>query len=109
MSQAIAINADNFVSEVLEYPGVVLVDFWGPGCGPCRMLAPILDQVAAENEGKVKVVKVDVYESSDVANHYGISSIPTLLLFKNGNVMEQFFGVQSKARIQSALDETLNA
>ncbi|MDO4574905.1 MAG: thioredoxin [Planctomycetia bacterium] len=108
MSQAVSVSADHFVGEVLEFPGVVLVDFWGPGCGPCRMLAPILDQLAAENDPKkVKIVKVDVYESSEVANHYGITSLPTLLFFKNGEVVEQLLGMQSKARIQSTIDENI--
>ena len=105
MGQTIAVNANNFVSEVLEFPGIVLVDFWGPGCGPCRMLAPILDQLAAEELPNVKIVKVDIYDSPEVANHYGISSIPTIIVFKNGNIVEQMLGLQSKAKLLSIIEE----
>ena len=105
MGQAISVNAENFVSEVLEYPGLVLVDFWGVGCGPCRMLAPIMDQLAAQDFPNVKIVKVDIYESDEVANHYGISSIPTILVFKNGDVVDQLMGLQSKAKLESVIQE----
>ena len=107
MSQAKPVTGENFVPEVLEQPGLVLVDFWGVGCGPCRMMAPTIDALAAENEGKVKVVKVDVSEADEVANHYGITAIPTFLLFKNGNVVEQFMGVVQKPKLQAAIDENL--
>lgn len=105
MGKALQVNSDNFVKEVLEYAGIVLVDFWGPGCAPCRALAPVLDAVAAANEGRAKVVKVDIAESDDVANHYGITTIPTILVFKNGDLIEQFMGVQSKTKLQSVIDE----
>ncbi len=107
MGKAILVNADNFVSEVLEFSGVVLVDFWGPGCAPCRAFAPVVDAIAEANEGTAKVVKVDIAESDEVANHYGITTIPTILVFKNGDLIEQFMGVQSKSKLQSVIDENV--
>lgn len=107
MGKALQVNSDNFVSEVLEFPGIVIVDFWGPGCAPCRALAPVLDAVAEANEGTAKVVKVDIAESDDVANHYGITTIPTILVFKNGDLVEQLMGVQSKAKLQSVIEENM--
>lgn len=104
MGQPITVSAENFVSEVVEHQGIVLVDFWGQGCGPCRMLAPILDQIAAENDA-VKVAKIDVYESAEIANHYGVMSIPTVLVFKNGEVVDQMVGAQSKAKLEEVLRE----
>lgn len=105
MGKAAQVNSDGFVSEVLEFPGVVIVDFWGPGCAPCRALAPAVDAIAEANEGRAKVVKVNIAESDDVANHYGITTIPTILVFKNGDLIEQFMGVQSKAKLQAVIDE----
>jgi len=105
MGKALQVNAENFVKEVLEFPSVVLVDFWGPGCAPCRALGPVLDFIAEANEGRAKVVKVNIAESDEVANHYGITTIPTILAFKNGDLIEQFMGVQSKSKLQSIIDE----
>ncbi len=105
MGKAILVNSDNFVSEALEYPGVVLVDFFGPGCAPCRALAPVVDAIAEMNEGRAKVVKVNIAESDDVANHYGITVIPSILVFKNGDLIDQLDGVQSKAKLQAVIDE----
>lgn len=107
MGKALQINSDNFVSEVLEFPGVVLVDFWGPGCAPCRALAPALDAIAEANADTAKVVKVDISESDEVATHYGITTIPTILVFKNGDLIDQLMGVQSKAKLQAVIDENL--
>ncbi|MBE6428222.1 MAG: thioredoxin [Planctomycetaceae bacterium] len=105
MGKALQINSDSFVNEVLEYPGVVLVDFWGPGCAPCRALAPVLDAISEANDGVAKVVKIDISESDDVANHYGITTIPTILVFKNGDLIDQLMGVQSKVKLQSIIDD----
>lgn len=101
------VGSDNFVEEVLQCPTLVMVDFWGPGCGPCRMLAPTVEALAAEYEGRVKVVKVNTAEAPDVATHYGISSIPTLLFFKDGNVVNELIGVQSKSRLEELFSEYL--
>ena len=99
------ITDDNFASEVLESTEPVLVDFWAPWCGPCRQLTPIVEELAAENAGAVKVAKLNVDEASKVAQEYGISSIPTLLLFKNGEVQQRVVGVKPKTQLQELLDE----
>ena len=105
MGAVAEINDDNFTSEVLESSEPVLVDFWAPWCGPCRQLAPIVEELAAENAGAVRVTKVNVDEAGKTAQEYGISSIPTLLLFKNGEVQQRIVGVKPKPQLQELLDE----
>ena len=99
----ITLNNDNFRQEVLESSIPVLVDFWAAWCGPCRMLAPIIDEVAKEYEGKVKVGKVNVDEEQELAVRYGIASIPTVILFKNGAIANKTIGFGSKAQITDML------
>ncbi len=97
-------NDQNFGTDVLSSGQPVLVDFWAPWCGPCRMLAPMIDQLATEYAGKVVVGKVNVDESPETAMKYGIQSIPTVLVIRGGEVVDQLVGVQPKARYASALE-----
>ncbi len=105
MHNAVEIMDQNFENEVIKSPLPVLVDFWATWCGPCRMIAPVVEELATENAGTVKVCKVNVDDSPNTAAGYGVSSIPTLMIFKNGQVVERFVGVQPKKRLQEALDQ----
>ena len=107
MSSTTAINDTTFTTEVLESQQPVLVDFWAPWCGPCRMVGPIVDDIAADYQDQVKVVKFNVDESSDVASRYGIRSIPTLIVFKEGQPVETLVGASPKATLIEALDKHL--
>ena len=103
----IQVNDDNFQKEVLESDGLVLVDFWAPWCMPCRMLAPTIEEIANEMEGKVKVCKMNVDESIQYPQQYGIMSIPTVMLFKNGQTVETMIGLQPKEEILKTIQEHL--
>jgi thioredoxin 1 len=104
MKTTIEINETNFESEVLQSTQPVLVDFWAEWCGPCKMLAPVLDEIAREQVGRAKVAKVNVDENPVLAARYDIQSIPTLLYFANGDVRNQTVGAVSKKRIVSDLE-----
>ncbi len=103
----IHINDDNWKSEVLESMVPVVVDFWAEWCGPCKAIAPILDEVSGELEGKIKIVKVNVDENQKLAGEFGIRSIPTLLIFKEGVVQEQMVGAMNKAALKEKLESHL--
>lgn len=103
------LNIDDatFETEVKNHPGLVLVDFWAPWCGPCRLIAPVLEELAAEYAGRVKITKVNVDENQPLAGQFGIKSIPTLLLFKDGNVVEQIVGAVPKQQLATRIDNNL--
>lgn len=105
----IQLTDDTFEKEVVQSPQPVLVDFWAPWCGPCRMLAPLVEELAKEYTGKVRVAKINTDEHPNAASRFRISAIPTLLFFKGGKVVEQLVGVHSKAEIKKTLDSLVAA
>jgi thioredoxin 1 len=101
----VEISDGSFETEVLKSDKPVLIDFWAPWCGPCRMIAPIVEELASENQDGIKVAKINIDDSPNTAATYGVSSIPTLMIFKKGDVVDRFVGVQPKKRLQEAIDQ----
>jgi thioredoxin 1 len=106
MSKALKFTDDSFENDVLNADEPVLVDFWAEWCGPCRVVGPVVDELAGEYEGKAKIGKVDV-DNNQIATEYGVRSIPTLLIFKNGEVVDQIVGAVPKTQLKKQLDAQL--
>jgi len=105
MGKTVELNESNFESAIAE--GVTMVDFWAPWCGPCRMVAPIVDELASEYEGKANICKVNTDENQDIAVKYGIRSIPSILFFKNGEQVDTIVGAVSKQTFEQKLNSLL--
>ncbi len=103
-SNIVVLTQANFAKEVLQSPQPILVDFWAEWCGPCKMLAPILDELAQEYDGRIRIGKVNIDEHQALAAEYGIHSIPTLLLFRNGQVADQIVGLRSKRDLKASFE-----
>ena len=109
MKSTTEVNVTNFNTEVLNSNEPVLLDFWAPWCGPCRMLGPVLDEIAREQAGRVKVAKVNVDENPDLAAQFQIQAIPTLIFFSKGEVKDRTMGAASKGSILAKLDALAKA
>lgn len=107
-ASASAVTDATFEDEVLNADVPVLVDFWAPWCGPCRMIAPLIDELASEYQGKMKAVKLNTDESPNVAGQYGIRSIPTVMIFKNGEKLDTVIGAVPKQTLQNTLEKFMD-
>lgn len=108
MGNVLNVTDDSFETEVKKSSVPVLVDFWAPWCGPCRALAPVIEELASEYDGKLKVVKVNTDDSLQTAQNYHISGIPTLIIFKDGEPVEQMVGNHKKSTLTDVLNKHLN-
>jgi thioredoxin 1 len=107
MSSVLEFDSNNFQQEVLSSELPVLVDFWAPWCGPCKMIGPMVEELADQYAGKAKVGKVNVDNNQQLASQYGIRGIPTLMIFKGGTAVESFVGMQQKSDLAAALDKNI--
>lgn len=107
MANAMKVDAGNWDAQVLKAPGLVLVDFWAVWCGPCQMVAPIVEELAQEYGDKLKVVKLNTDENPEVAGQYQIMSIPTIMFFKGGQVVEKLIGARPKRQFKETIDSLL--
>ncbi|MBO1058757.1 MAG: thioredoxin [Dolichospermum sp. JUN01] len=107
MSAAEQVTDSTFEQEVLKSEVPVLVDFWAPWCGPCRMVAPVVEEIAEQYEGQIKVVKVNTDENPEIASKYGIRSIPTLMIFKGGDKVDMVVGAVPKTTLATTLEKYL--
>lgn len=105
--QVLKVDEGSWEPEVLKAPGLVMVDFWAIWCGPCQMVAPIVEELAAEYAGKLKVLKLNTDENPEVAGRYQIMSIPTILFFKNGQPVEKLIGARPKRQFKEVIDSLL--
>ncbi len=103
----IHVSDDSFDADVLKASGPVVVDFWAPWCGPCKQIAPILDEVAAEKQGQVTIAKINIDDNPNTPGKYGVRGIPTLMLFRDGNVQGTKVGAVNKAKLTEFIDEHL--
>lgn len=109
MANVTELSDSEFESQVLQAAELVLVDFWAPWCGPCRMIAPVVEELASENAGSIKVAKINIDDNRNAATNYGVGSIPTLLFFKNGQVVDRIEGIKPKHKLQDAIDQALSS
>ncbi len=107
MSAPVNIDEATFETEVKQHDGLVLVDFWAPWCGPCKLIAPVLEELASEHADQVKIAKVNVDENQSLAGQYGVRSIPTLLFYRGGEVVDQMVGAHPKDRLEQKIQELL--
>ena len=105
MSNSVELTDATFSSEIEKHDGLAVVDFWAPWCGPCRMVGPVLDELAKEYEGKAKVAKVDVDQNQSLAQRFGVRSIPLILFFKDGKVVDQVLGAVPKAQLAAKFQQ----
>ena len=105
MAEIKVLNADNWEEEVAKSDRPILVDFWAPWCGPCRMMGPVIDELANENEGKISVGKFNIDDNKDLAVAFGIRGVPTLSFFKDGDEVKRIVGAQNKTHLQKLIDE----
>lgn len=109
MAEVTAVGSGNFESEVVSSEQAVVVDFWAEWCQPCKMLTPVLDKIAQSYSGRLKVVKCNVDENQDIASKYGVMSIPNLIFFKDGQIVNQAVGYMNEAQLSTKVDEVLNS